>query len=31
MVLMAAFIILLGLFSGYIIEYSITYAIPTGM
>jgi multicomponent Na+:H+ antiporter subunit D len=31
MVLMAAFIILLGLFSGYIVQYSITYAVPKGM
>ncbi|MEW6263675.1 MAG: monovalent cation/H+ antiporter subunit D family protein [Thermodesulfobacteriota bacterium] len=31
MVLMAAFVILLGLFSGYIVRYSISYAIPKGM
>jgi multicomponent Na+:H+ antiporter subunit D len=31
MALMAIFIILLGLFSGYIVQYSIAYAIPRGM
>jgi multicomponent Na+:H+ antiporter subunit D len=31
MVLMAVFIILLGLFSGYIVQYSIAYAVPKGM
>jgi multicomponent Na+:H+ antiporter subunit D len=31
MVLMAAFVILLGIFSGYIVQYSIAYAVPRGM
>jgi multicomponent Na+:H+ antiporter subunit D len=31
MALTAAFVILLGVFSGYIIEHSIAYAIPRGM
>ena len=31
MILTAAFIILLGLFSGYIVQYSIAYAVPKGM
>ncbi len=31
MVVMAAFVILLGVFSGYIVQYSISYAIPKGM
>ena len=30
MILTAAFIILLGLFSGYIVQYSIAYAVPKG-
>ncbi len=31
MVIAAAFVVLLGLFSGYIVQYSITYAVPAGM